>query len=308
MQASVRALLEVLHLDVLTIMILFGVGLLLFACFLDELIQFFDQPPVPPFRFLDLPPEVRNIVYGYLSDRYWITWGQFVRRQVTRRQKRAIRADAFFYLNKQIYEEATHVLVSRKPDVFCTDLYPRVRRCHPSPESHLENASWAIGRLQKGWNILRRLRTIKLNIFWVNYDWLEWSEQGQKDSRWVRELKKDIEMMCVFGFAKMPELRTIKICFRGARKDSRQWIPLSPAKHRIPSLLRPLKAVRREIPGVVVEMPEDCPISTAELAKQQEDCPWFVDLQERLEDNYEKLENLKASMEGRMMKDGEFLL
>ena len=66
--------------------------------------------------------------------------------------------------------------------------------------------------------------------------------------------------------------------------------------------------VRREKPGVVVQMPEDCPISTAELAKQQEDMHWRQEMQERLEDTTESLEDLKALVEGRMTMDGAFVL
>ena len=66
--------------------------------------------------------------------------------------------------------------------------------------------------------------------------------------------------------------------------------------------------VRREKPEVVVQMPKDCPISTAELAKQQEGMPWRQELQERLEDTTESLEDLKALIEGRMTMDGAYVL
>ena len=114
-------------------------------------------------------------------------------------------------------------------------------------------------------------------------------------------------MVCVTWLAKMPNLRTIKIGFLGKQSASSDLVPLSPAKHRIPSLLRPLKVVRRENPEIVVEMPEDCPISTAELAKQQEGMPWSVESNEGFEDMRERLEDLTALTEGRMTMDGGFV-
>ena len=36
-------------------------------------------------------------------------------------------------------------------------------------------------------------------------------------------------------------------------------------------LLKPLKLVQRAIPGLVVEMPEPCPLLTAELAEEQQE-------------------------------------
>lgn len=62
------------------------------------------------------------------------------------------------------------------------------------------------------------------------------------------------------------------------RRISLSWHPLdmlmehaSPPRHKIPTLLRPLKIVRRALPGLIINMPVDSPISTTELAEQQKD-------------------------------------
>lgn len=41
-------------------------------------------------------------------------------------------------------------------------------------------------------------------------------------------------------------------------------------------LLRPLCLIQHANPEILVELPEGCPISTACLAKQQEDYPWCL--------------------------------
>ena len=64
--------------------------------------------------------------------------------------------------------------------------------------------------------------------------------------------------------------------------------------------------VRRKNPGIVIQMPEDCPISTAELAKQQEDTPCSVESKEGLEDMSERVEDLTVLVE-RMTMDGGFV-
>ena len=264
------------------------------------LVRLFERPPAQPFRFLDLPPEIRNMVYGHLSDQYWIT-----RDRVARRQTGAIFADAFLYLNKQVYREAMHVLVPRMIGGLFRIVVRQNQYLH-STESVLRVKSSFNAKMQKNWHFLLYTRTILLDICFLNYDWLDWSAQGQRESHGVRTLKRNIEMVCVTWLAKMPNLRTIKIGFLGKRSITRDWVPLCPAKDRIPGLLRPLKVIRRKNPRIVIQMPEDCPISTAELAKQQEDTPWSVESKEGLEDMSERLEDLTVLVE-RMTMDGGFV-
>ena len=271
------------------------------------LMRLFGRSPPQPFRFMDLPPEVRIKIYEYLSDRYWITRDQVTRRQITWRQKWALRADAFLSINKQIYAEAMHVHIPRSPNVFSITVHAAEIQDLPTV-SHLEILSKAIAQLRRQWHILLYLRTIHLKIFWKNHDILEWSGNRHTDSLSVKALKKEIEMVCVFGFAKMPNLQTIRISFFCGPRISAPWVALCPPRHRISGLLRPLKVVWRENPRVVVELPEDCPISSAELAQQRRDTPWIAAWKEGLEDTNEKFENVKALMAGQMRMDGGLVL
>ena len=227
------------------------------------LVHLFARPQ--PFRFMDLPPELRNMVYAHLSDRYWITWTR-----VIRRQRGAVLADAFLYLNKQVHREAMHVLVPRANGELRIKVCAMQNEDAHSQESILRITDSFHKAMQKRWAILLHVRTIHLDICWLDYDWLDWSGWGSGGSLGVDMLKLDIEMVCVLWLAKMPNLRTIKIGLLGGQTDANGWVPFFPARDRIPGLLRPLKVVRRRNPGVVVEMPEGCPISTAELAELQQ--------------------------------------
>ena len=264
MQLFVYALLKLLYISFLNpiISITMAMPAFLHAPFLGlpaYLRRLFKRsPPAQPFRFLDLPPELRIMVYEHLSDRYWITRAQ-------RHLRKVMMPDNFLYINRQIYGEAMHVLARRMRDAFRIVIEPAGHRDPPSIEFSLYNTSWNIAKVQRIWHPLLHARTIHLWIFWPAHDLMDFSRPDLMFSNNARALNEGMERVCVVALAKMPNLRTIKINFPGGFLHSDQY----PPKHRILDLLRPLKLVRRENPGVVVELGEECPISTAELAKQQ---------------------------------------
>lgn len=122
-------------------------------------------------------------------------------------------------------------------------------------------------KLQQMSHVLIRMRVIRLEIRWPDCSWRAWSEEGGRRGYPIRQLKENVETVCAY-FAGMPNLQTVKISFL-TEEDWPGWSPLSTAKYRMLDLLRPLRMIRRENPEVVVEMPDGCPVSTAELATRQ---------------------------------------
>ena len=309
MEPLVSVSLELLYLYFLTMINSIAMGMqaslhALLRLLPAYLMRLFERPPAQPFRFLDLPPELRNMVYGHLSDRFWIT-----HRRVIRRQRRAVLADAFLYLNKQVYGEAMHVLGLRMKGVHRIKICAVPSQDLHSTESFLRVPSPFNASMQKRWPILLYTHTIHLDISWLHVDWLYPSRQGPREILNVRLLKgESIQMACVSWLVKMPNLRTIKIGFFGGLGHSRLYFPLYPSKHRVPGLLRSLKVLRRERPEVVIQMPEVCLISTGELARQQEDMPWWLEVHERLEYMTEGPEDATALVEGLVTMDGGFML
>ena len=205
-----------------------------------------------PFRFLDLPPEIRELVYRHHFALYWSS------RYRQRFQDTAMLPDAILGVNRQIYEEAAHVLYSKEIILIKIISLKRLN-CGERPFG---------GDVFQVPHILRHVKTVILRICWPHLVWYRWPETGVRHGCSVTALKENMKTTCA-ALATLPNLRTIRINF-AVEVSSHHSERRSPAKDCIPSLLRPLKLIRRANPDVVVEMPDYCPISTAELAEQQQ--------------------------------------
>ncbi|CAD6590135.1 MAG: hypothetical protein ASARMPRED_004578 [Alectoria sarmentosa] len=206
-----------------------------------------------PFRFLDLPPKIRNLVYDHHFALYRTPWYHQQARE------RAMLPDAILNVNRQVYEEASHALYSRVMFVV-----------RATGRANVPGDQRSFARLvRKMPNFLRHITIISLEILWPRSGWADFSGKGERNGRLVTELNKKIKTVCT-SLTKMPTLRIIKVFFLVEESLRPSW-PLIPARHRIPGLLSPLKLVRRANPEIVVELPDCCPISTAELAEQQKD-------------------------------------
>ena len=262
MQRSYRELLGILCLPLITlatskmrilIQVLTTLEALLRPC--AYIIRRLGRPPPQPFRFLDLPPEIRIIVYEHHFSLYRPFWNQ---QQV---KNMALPPNPILNLNRLIYREAAHVLYSQATSA--------IKIAYPKSVYSLEKPIAV--KLQKMSHVLIRMRVIRLEIRWPDCGWLAWSEEGEGCGHPIRQLKENIETVCAY-LASMPNLRTVKISFL-TQEDWPGWSPLLTAKYRMLDLLRPLEMIRRENAEVVVEMPDGCPVSTAELATHQKHVP-----------------------------------
>lgn len=238
-----------------------------------------------PFPFLDLPPEIRTIVYHHHFTRYR-TPGY-----LKQFREMAMLPDAILNVNRQVYEEASHALYSG---------FYFVARIPSMADPRGQE-----GSLRRKQHVLRHMKITVLEIRWPKFGWYASPETGERHGRSVMELKAKIETTCAL-LARFPNLRTVKIFFL-MEEFLHPPRRLSPAKHRLPGLLRPLKLLRRANPGIVVVMPQGCPVTTAELAEQQRERSHLLDWQkENNEDLEESLEDWRLIGEELGRMDGGF--
>lgn len=113
-----------------------------------------------PFRFLDLPPEIRNMVYDHHFTLYRTRWYQQRARQV------AMLPDAILGVNRQVYEEASHVLYSDSCFGF---------KIGGKASVHRDEKQFA-GVLRRVPHVFEHIQAIDLEIYWFRSGWPRWSE------------------------------------------------------------------------------------------------------------------------------------
>ena len=225
-----------------------------------------------PFRFLDLPPEVRNIVYYHHFTRYRAEYWNI------RRGKKML-PDAILNVNRQIYEEAAHVLYSKTS---ISIIVRNVANLHGNKRPF-------VGVIRRAPRALEHVSTVHLEIRWPGSDLNDKSKKHDRYGRSVKDLQANTMTVCN-SLAKLPNLRTIKVHFF-EEKYPGSWKPHLLARNRIVGLLKPLRVMRYANPGIVIEMPQDCSISIARLTEQKRRCPFqhgdLVELDEEYEEEIE---------------------
>lgn len=196
-------------------------------------INLFKHPQREPFPFLDLPPELRNLVYTHHFTLYRTPHYQRLA------QETVMLPDALLAVNRQIYEEASHVLYSASAGII---------RIAGRPNVHGAGRPLG-GRLRTLPHALQHMNTVHLEILW--------SQLGGSDSVEdcsIGELTNNINTACA-SLAQLPHLR--RICIRFFVKGgARPLTPFLPERRLVLGVLSPLMLVRRARPGVVLEMPD----------------------------------------------------
>ena len=106
---------------------------------------------------------------------------------------------------------------------------------------------------------------------WPGYCSYDVFEKQTRHGHSVKELQANTMTACN-SLAKLPNLQTIKVHFFEEESPG-SWKPLLLAKDRIAGLLKPLRVIRYANAGIIIKVPQDCPISTTRLAEQQRRCP-----------------------------------
>ncbi len=214
--------------------------------------------------FLRLPLEIRDMIYHLhltsekIVPRYTALtkrWAPIDLLYVSR----TIYHEAFFHL----YTKGDFVLAVRPESIF------GLATCYGPNDINPTVSFEVFVRSQK---ILDIIRHISLEIHWPS---VKYSQSMDRGFRWNvpttdASLKQTITTVGAM-LVGLPRLRTIDISWIRMIMDAYEVTESAPSKYKIPLWLRGLKQVRYANKEVLIRMPLEGPISTEELARDQED-------------------------------------
>lgn len=174
--------------------------------------------------------------------------------------------------------------------------------------SIFDRAESLLSKIEKHKSLLAHVRNVGLEIDWPRWSWYAAAGRKRRFEGMVA-LLENMETICL-ALTYLPDLRTLTIIwhaspmFENPAGDDPRMGPvitacphtqlLNPPKSQITVLLRSLKIIRRARPEIMIKMPTDGPISSAELAQLQQDSrsPELNRARETEEDLIEMRENL----------------
>lgn len=242
-----------------------------------------------PFPFQKLPTELRHITYDFYFRSIVLKPRSSLPEE---RPKTTLDGISILLLNRQIHAEAScilstkfHIEIDISPDAINYSLNTFKRPCKETSRSNSQilsndgtSSSTATGivhgRLSKS--------PITLRIDWNTLAHHHSRPTPNDDQRRTSEVKESLSKTtteAINVLLTLPSLGEIHIAWKAPRTkvSSLEGIlivlgvitPAWPPAHKIPVLLRPLKTLRENYPGVVVRMPEGSPVGSEELARSQ---------------------------------------
>ena len=257
----------------------------------------------PAFPFLQLPPEIRNMVYRFHLPNDRVTYRSMAASRLLQSLNRPLRRTEGFdilFTNKQIHKEALYLLCTEKTFVIEISSLS-IDFLSSSPETS------GLDLIVPNPDMYQSIRHIELHIDWSSYARLSCPPLSPQRSRIspVESLDDNMATVCQ-QLPRFQQLRSIDVTWTSSvflitAFSTRILIRIPISEAKILVLLRPLKQIRRMFPGLPIRLPEDSPVSSSALAEQQEErCSYKAGVRVILEDADLRLEVLKDSLRRRM--------
>lgn len=233
--------------------------------------------------FLRLPTEVREMIYHH-----HLTSKRIVPRHpaLTTRWTpidllyvcRAIYNEAFFHL----YTRGDFVLAVRPESIFALSTCWGTN--NTSPDISLES-------FVKSQKILDLIRHIDVQIHWPSVEYCKLMDRGSRgETPSTDKLLKQTMATVGAMLSELPCLRSIDVSWFHMTVRASELTKAAPPTYRIPVWLRGLKQIRRKNEKVDIRMPLTGPISTKELAEEQQDRGEFLNVLREVRENLQDIQ------------------
>ena len=234
------------------------------------------------FPFLNLPTEVRAIIYHY-----HLTSEKIVPRHVAL-TKRWTPID-LLYVSRTIYNEASFHLYTKGE--FVLAIRPEsifgLATCLATSDI---SAGVGLEIFVTSSKILELIRNIVLEIHWPSVEYSKLMDRGSREDAPTTDVMLKQTVMTVGAMLSgLPELRTIDVAWSHMTVLGSELTEAAPPVYKIPIWLRGLKQVRRKNEKALIRMPLKGPISTEELSKDQEDRGAMVNTCQEIREDIEDL-------------------
>lgn len=234
------------------------------------------------FPFLQLPTEIRVMIYHHhlTSKRIETRW----------RSLTGWTPINLLYVSRTIYNEAFFHLYTKGE--FVLDVRPhRILGLATYHEMRYQIATVALETFVKSPKILGLIRHIALDVHWPSVGYSKLTDRlGERSTFPTRSMFEQTMAKVGAMLSDLPALRTIDVLWFETTEDESLLIELAPPRYAIPVWLRGLKHVRRKNEKVLIRMPSESPISTGELARNQEDRDEVLDLLIEVREDVEALQ------------------